>query len=314
MKNDNKEFNSLFKKYIIQYNQKQQCYIYSHQNIVNYLFFREYVEEIKTLNFEDKSIINIIQKEPKQFINWWLSLGEKGDIFNFLIINKINISVRDHKLIDKNLTNNNIWYSKLTFYDLKILSNKEKYQRIYEEYLLENINTNHILNKKDSFAKDIVYFVYSIISPIRGDDYFPRIMNSMKKTGFENKIKWINGTNRHKMLNYNLGRYIQGYTNPKFSALYISELTNTLFSNWDIKNKFKFYDFVKKYWDITEDYFSLEDDKSNAYYFAEHFDSVLNSGKGRGSILDASSRYNDFDNRFHTSRNASGELIFNIGH
>jgi hypothetical protein len=94
-------------------------------------------------------------------------------------------------LIDEKLDDDEILYSKLTFNDLKILSNKQKYQRVYIEYLQENIDTNKILNSNDLYEKDIAYFVYSIISPIRngGDDLYPSIMNSMKKSGFEKNIK-----------------------------------------------------------------------------------------------------------------------------
>ncbi len=300
------EFKFLLEKNIIQWNQKGQNYIYSHQNIVAYLYLREYVDKIKELSIDLP--INLIKKQPTQFIYWWLQVKKDGDILNFFKKNNILISVQDHQLIDEKLDDDEILYSKLTFNDLKILSNKQKYQRVYIEYLQENIDTNKILNSNDLYEKDIAYFVYSIISPIRngGDDLYPSIMNSMKKSGFEKNIKWNNENNKNRMLNYVLGRYIQGYIDNNFSSLDVSELHDIIFCNWDHNNYFEFYDFVNKYWEeIEKKYLKSE---------TEYFDGVLNSGKGRTSILDASRKYKNFDKRFKTSRNASGLGIFSNGH
>ena len=302
LRDNSPEFQSLLKKNIIQFNQKKYEYVYSHSNIVHYLFLRNHVKEIKCLKFDNMSIINIIRLEPRQFINWWISLGSKGDLINFLQKNKIKISVAEHKSFDPEINEESIEYSRLKFSDIEILINLNKHNRVYEEYLSENINTDRELNNDDLYGNDMSYFIYSIISPIKGDDYYPKIMNSMKITGFQNMINWRNNTNREKMLNFILGRYIQGYIDEQFSALKISELTETIFSNWDKENTIKFYDFVSKCWGSVE------------HDYSDKFDSVLNSGKGRSSILDASSGYANIDERFKTNRNNYGNDIFNRGH
>ena len=307
-KESNDEFRYLLKKNIIQWNDGTSKFIYSHPNIVAHLYLRNHVKEIKALSFESDTTINLIKANPTQFIWWCLQVNKDADIIFFFKENNILISVEDHQLIDEKLDDNEILYSKLTFNDLKILSNKEKYQRVYIEYLQENIDTNKILNSDDLYEKDIAYFVYSIISPIRngGDDLYPCIMNSMKKSGFEKNIKWNNENNRNRMLNYILGRYIQGYIDDNFSSLEVSELSNIIFSNWDHKNKLKFYDFIKKCWDEIK-HKSLEKD-------ASYFDNIINYGKGRTSILDNSFQYKKMDERFQTSRNTSENGIFFNGH
>ncbi|WP_342252085.1 hypothetical protein [Spiroplasma endosymbiont of Amphibalanus improvisus] len=309
------EFQNLKKKNIIQFNQEKKSYIYSHLNLTCHLFLRDYIDEIKNLNFNSlkpdtkKVFIELWKTQPHHFICWCKILKlESNTILNFVKKELIKIPVFSHKLLDDKLIDCTIKYSKLNFEDLKILSEKNKYNRIYCEYLLENINADIELNKNNLHADDIVYFVYSIMSPIRGDDFFPKVMNSMKISNFQNKIKWINKKNRQKMLNYILGRYIQGYIDSNFSALKISQLENILFSNWDINNKITFYDFVDKC--VLNLILLFKDNYS--FGFAECFDAVLNCGKGRNSILNASSNYSKFNAIFKCLRNNSNPLEYDI--
>lgn len=309
--NDNSnEFNSLLKKNIIQYNNERQHYVFSHNNIVSYLYFRGCTNKIKNLSFQNKDVkeISIIGAEPLQFINWWIALGRNGDIINFFRKFNLKMSVFEHSLIDEKITQK-VNYSPLIFEDICILAKQKKYNWIYNEYLTENIDTSKELRNEDIGQDDISYFIYSILKPYNGDDYYPVIMNSMRVTNFQDKISWDNSKERYKMLNYILARYIQGYIDEKFSALKISLLDNILFSNWDINNKLTFYDFVKLHWDKIQFIF-----KDRSYQISERFDAVLNSGRGRSSILDASSSYKTYDKRFKTYRNSLGKDIFDIGH
>lgn len=301
-------FQSLLKKHIIQWNEEAYNFVYSHPSIACYLFFRNHVESIKKLEFND-DIIRIITHSPSQLINWWVSLGKLKPIDDFFINNSIKISVKDHKIFDNHLKNDDIEYKTLGFTDLVLLSDQDRYQRMYSEYINENIKYDRELNINDINKKDIAYFIYSINAPSRGEENIPGIMNSMITTNFQNLIHWANDNPRQQMLNYVLGRYVQGYLDDGFSSLKISNLKSVLFSNWDPENQYIFFDFVKDQWNKIEKWFP-----NGGAQLAERFDGVLNSGRGRGSILDASSSYKKYDDRFCTGRNSMGNNMLEIGH
>lgn len=305
-------FKSLLAKKVIQYNDNRGEYIFSHQNMVNHLFFRDYADEIKKLSINDDFLLEVISKEPAQFINWWKVKKGEGNIGEFFVKNNISIRVIDHQIFDAELTLDKIKYRKLTFEDLCILEELKMEDRIYIEFLNNNISTNRELNSKNINKSDLVYFVYSIHSPIRGDDHYPSIMNSMRMTSFETRINWNNSNRRYQMLNYILGRYIHAYIDEDFSSLEASKLTNFIFSNWDKNNKLPFKKFVVKHHDEIVKF--LNNDETLAWTMVERFDAVLNSGKGRWSILDASHRYNYFDDFFHCGRNAIGQRLEDCGH
>ena len=322
----NNEFKWLKQKKLIQYNNNRKKWVYSHKNIVYYLFFRkkeDIISRIKNLNLNSDDHIEYVKNNPPQFINWWFGTNKYtkdkeriNKLVLFLKNNKIPISVKSHEIID-NLEDDNILYLPLNFEDLKILAKNKKYNRMYKEYLKENIDANKDLNKNDLGACDIAYFIYSIHKSIEKpiiwikytpkkivnsiDNNFPRIMNSMIITNFhkEKEIEWNNDNERYQMLNYILGRYIQGYIDCNFSALTISKLKDILWCKWDKKNKLEFHDFLTKHYDKMKDKYGEKILEYSKFFYA-----LIYCGRGSVSIYDAShQKFKEFkeeidDNRY----------------
>lgn len=299
---DQSSFNYMIKKHIIQWNDENKCFLFSHPVISAHLFFRRKSEKVRSLSFTETEMTKI-KKAPSALI-WWHKQLEKNDelLIDFFVKNKIKIKVRDFF----NLSINEKWidnvsFKKLNFNDISALSEKKYFQRVYLEYVNENISASKELTADDLHKNDIDYFTYSIISPIRGDDRFPRIMNSMKKTLFWEHINFDNSSSRKRMLNFVLICYIKFYFDRNLSPLSISELKTDIFCGHDSECQFKLFEFVKKCWNLV------------SHEKMEMLDHYLNNGIGRNYILDGSSIYSEYDDRFNTGRNANGE-IFEIGH
>ncbi|WP_342252098.1 hypothetical protein [Spiroplasma endosymbiont of Amphibalanus improvisus] len=175
--NNIKEIEYLKKHHLIQFNNFQKKWLFSHSNITMILFFRKNSEKLKNLNKFTAKEIDYCKKFPKHLLFWFQEINKRNNIINnqkiiinYIYKNKINIdlfllnilNLKEKELINF-ITDVNYENNPLTLRDIEFLIKYNQEQFIYENLITGNIDTLkykiNIKNKYNIYTL-IIYWIF----------------------------------------------------------------------------------------------------------------------------------------------------------